>query len=95
MERNTWRHSGEPFLTPPGALLDATQAALQEITGAPAAPSTGGGTSDGRFIAPTGAQVIELGPVNASIHSIDEHVSVSSSSTLTCIYERILEKLLL
>jgi succinyl-diaminopimelate desuccinylase len=91
----TWRHSGEPFLTPPGTLLGATQAALQEITGATAAPSTGGGTSDGRFIARTGAQVVELGPVNASIHSIDEHVSVEELETLSQIYERILEKLLL
>ncbi|TFH49390.1 MAG: succinyl-diaminopimelate desuccinylase [Lysobacterales bacterium] len=91
----SWRHSGEPFLTPPGALLEATQAALQEITGAPAAASTGGGTSDGRFIARTGAQVVELGPVNASIHSIDEHVSVADLDLLSRVYERILEKLLL
>jgi succinyl-diaminopimelate desuccinylase len=91
----TWRHSGEPFLTPPGALLDAIQAAVQEITGAPATPSTGGGTSDGRFIARTGAQVVELGPVNASIHGIDEHVSVEELEMLSQIYERILEKLLL
>jgi succinyl-diaminopimelate desuccinylase len=91
----TWRHSGEPFLTPSGALLDATQAAVREITGAPATPSTGGGTSDGRFIARSGAQVVELGPVNASIHSIDEHVSVDDLEMLSRIYERILEKLLL
>lgn len=91
----TWRHSGEPFLTPPGALLDATQEAVQEVTGAAAVPSTGGGTSDGRFIARTGAQVIELGPVNASIHSIDEHVSVEELEVLSKIYECILEKLLL
>jgi succinyl-diaminopimelate desuccinylase len=91
----SWRHSGEPFLTAPGALLDATQAALREITGAPASPSTGGGTSDGRFIARTGAQVIELGPVNASIHSIDEHVRIADLDLLSRVYERILEKLLL
>ena len=90
-----WRHSGEPFLTRPGALLDAAQAAIQELTGAAAEPSTGGGTSDGRFIARTGAQVVELGPVNASIHSIDEHVSVEDLELLSRIYERILEKLLL
>ena len=89
-----WRHSGEPFLTTPGPLLDATQEALREITGAPATPSTGGGTSDGRFIARTGAQVIELGPVNASIHSIDEHVSIADLDLLSRVYERILEKLL-
>lgn len=91
----TWRHSGEPFLTTPGALLDATREAVHEITGATAAASTGGGTSDGRFIAQTGAQVVELGPVNASIHRIDEHVSVEDLETLSRIYERILEKLLL
>lgn len=90
----SWRHSGEPFLTRPGALLDATQGAVQEITGAAADPSTGGGTSDGRFIARTGAQVVELGPVNASIHSIDEHASVEELETLSRIYERILEKLI-
>lgn len=91
----TWRHSGEPFLTTPGALLDATREAVQEVAGTPATPSTGGGTSDGRFIARTGAQVVELGPVNASIHRIDEHVSVEELEILSRIYERILEKLLL
>ncbi len=91
----SWRHSGEPFLTAPGALLDAARDAVRELTGAPATPSTGGGTSDGRFIARTGAQVIELGPVNASIHRIDEHVSVDELEILSRIYERILEKLLL
>ncbi len=91
----TWRHSGEPFLSAPGALLDATKAAVQEVTSGAAVASTGGGTSDGRFIARTGAQVVELGPVNASIHSIDEHVGVEELETLSRIYERILEKLLL
>ena len=91
----TWRHSGEPFLTPKGPLLDAVQAAVREVTGDAAEPSTGGGTSDGRFIARTGAQVVELGPVNASIHSIDEHVSVEELEILSRIYERILERLLL
>ncbi len=91
----TWRHSGKPFLTTPGVLLDATREAVQEVTGAAATASTGGGTSDGRFIAPTGAQVIELGPVNASIHGVDEHVSVEELEMLSRVYERILEKLLL
>jgi len=91
----SWRHSGEPFLTTPGRLLDATRAAVQEVAGAAAIPSTGGGTSDGRFIARNGAQVVELGPVNASIHGIDEHVSVEELEMLSRIYERILEKLLL
>ncbi len=90
----TWRHSGEPFLTRPGALLDATRGAVREIGGVDATPSTGGGTSDGRFIAKTGAQVVELGPVNASIHKIDEHVGVDDLEILSRIYERILEKLL-
>ena len=62
----TWRHSGGPFLTRPGALLEAVTASVQEIAGYAPVPSTGGGTSDGRFIAPTGAQVVELGPVNAT-----------------------------
>ena len=91
----TWRHSGEPFLTTPGVLLDATREAVQEVTGTATTASTGGGTSDGRFIARTGAQVIELGPVNASIHGIDEHVSVEELEMLSRIYERILDKLLL
>ena len=91
----TWRHSGEPFLTTPGVLLNATREAVQEVTGAAATASTGGGTSDGRFIARTGAQVVELGPVNASIHAIDEHVSVEELEMLSRVYERILEKLLL
>jgi succinyl-diaminopimelate desuccinylase len=90
-----WRHSGEPFLTHPGALLDAVQGAVTEVTGESAEPSTGGGTSDGRFIARTGAQVVEFGPVNASIHSIDEHVRVEDLDTLSTIYERTLENLLL
>jgi succinyl-diaminopimelate desuccinylase len=91
----SWRHSGAPFLTPPGALLSATQTAVEELTGVSSLASTGGGTSDGRFIARNGAQVVELGPINASIHSIDEHVSVEDLDTLSRIYERILEKLLL
>ena len=91
----TWRHSGAPFVTRPGSLIATVQEALSELAGEPAELSTGGGTSDGRFIAPTGAQVVELGPVNASIHSIDEHVSVEELELLSRIYERILEKLLI
>jgi succinyl-diaminopimelate desuccinylase len=90
----TWRHSGEPFLTASGALLDATREAVHELSGVATTPSTGGGTSDGRFIAKTGAQVLELGPVNASIHKIDERVRVDDLEILSRIYERILEKLL-
>jgi succinyl-diaminopimelate desuccinylase len=89
-----WHTSGLPFLTESGALLDTTLEALQEVTGRQPELSTGGGTSDGRFIAPTGAEVIELGPVNATIHKIDECVKAEDLETLSVIYERIVEKLL-
>ncbi len=89
-----WRLSGNPFLTPDGVLVDATRAAIAEITGTDTRLSTAGGTSDGRFIAPTGAQVLELGPVNATIHQIDECVGVQELTRLARIYVRIFEKLL-
>ena len=89
-----WRHSGEPFLTTPDTLVDAVQAAIHQIIGIKAQLSTDGGTSDGRFIAPTGAQVIELGPVNATIHKINECVSVKDLDTLSLVYRRLLEILL-
>jgi succinyl-diaminopimelate desuccinylase len=89
-----WSLSGQPFLTPAGELVDATRQAVQDICGYRAELSTSGGTSDGRFIAPTGAQVLELGPQNASIHKIDEHVRVQDLDVLSRIYERILERLL-
>jgi succinyl-diaminopimelate desuccinylase len=89
-----WKLSGEPFLTPAGALLDAASDAIREITGRPTRLSTAGGTSDGRFIAPTGAQVLELGPVNATIHKVNECVPAGSVEQLSGIYERILEILL-
>ena len=89
-----WRHSGAPFLTEPAILVDAIQSAVQQITGCKPQLSTDGGTSDGRFIAPTGAQVVELGPVNATIHKINECVSVKDLDTLSLIYRRILEILL-
>lgn len=89
-----WKLSGQPFLTDRGALVDATVAAIKERTGADTQLSTAGGTSDGRFIAPTGAQVVELGPVNATIHKVDEHTSISQLDTLTGIYQRLLERLL-
>ena len=89
-----WRLSGNPFLTPDGDLVDVTRAAITEITGTDTRLSTAGGTSDGRFIAPTGAQVVELGPVNATIHQIDECVDVRDLTRLSRIYGRILEKLL-
>lgn len=90
----TWSLSGQPFLTPPGELVNAARAAIRATTGREAALSTGGGTSDGRFIAPTGAQVIELGPINASIHKINEHVRATDLDQLAEIYRDILERLL-
>lgn len=90
----TWRLSGHPFLTPKGELIDATQSAVMAVTGKPAQLSTAGGTSDGRFIAPTGAQVVELGPLNASIHKVNEQVACEDLDRLSSIYEKILEILL-
>ena len=89
-----WKLSGEPFLTPAGELVDAAGEAIRQLTGKPTRLSTSGGTSDGRFIAPTGAQVLELGPVNATIHKVNECVRADSVETLTMIYERILAILL-
>lgn len=89
-----WHLSGEPFLTAPGKLTDAVVQAVTEYRGAAPELSTGGGTSDGRFIAPAGTDVVELGPVNASIHKIDEHVKVADVIALTGLYRRILELLL-
>jgi succinyl-diaminopimelate desuccinylase len=89
----TWRHSGLPFLTTPGELVTATQQAIYEVCGYETRLSTAGGTSDGRFIAPTGAQVIELGPNNTTIHKINECVSVDELDSLSIIYQRVLEKL--
>lgn len=89
-----WRLSGNPFLTSQGELIDATHAAIKSICGFETLDDTGGGTSDGRFIAPTGAQVIELGPVNASIHKINEHIDLQDLETLSQIYQQILLNLL-
>ena len=89
-----WSESGSPFLTASGELLDAVRAAIVEETGYPTEAATTGGTSDGRFIAPTGAQIVELGPVNDSIHKIDEHVDVGELEQLSRIYQRVLERLL-
>ena len=90
-----WKLSGEPFLTPRGKLLDTVIAAVREVAGIEPEISTSGGTSDGRFIAPTGAEVIELGPVNCTIHKIDESVEVDDLLTLSEIYEQILQKSML
>ncbi|WP_434925961.1 succinyl-diaminopimelate desuccinylase [Shewanella sp. HL-SH4] len=89
-----WVFNGLPFLTGDGPLLEATKQSIREITGYDTDPQTTGGTSDGRFIAPTGAQVIELGPVNATIHKVNESVNIADLELLTLCYERILEKLL-
>ncbi|MFT2090678.1 succinyl-diaminopimelate desuccinylase [Paraglaciecola sp. 2405UD69-4] len=89
-----WTFNGQPFLTDSGDLVEATQQAIKHCTGRETTLSTAGGTSDGRFIAPTGAQVIELGPVNATIHKIDECVKMSDLETLADIYEDILQRLL-
>ena len=89
-----WRLSGHPFLTPAGVLVDAAKAAILETTGYPSTLSTSGGTSDGRFIAPTGAQVLELGPLNATIHQVNECVAVKDLDTLSAIYTGILQRIL-
>ncbi len=90
----SWRLSGHPFLTAEGELVEAASAAIREVMGLDTELSTAGGTSDGRFIAPTGAQVVELGPLNASIHKIDEHVRVEDLDALSRIYTGILKRLL-
>ena len=89
-----WHLSGEPFLTQPGRLIEAVSEAVEEHTGRVPELSTGGGTSDGRFISPAGADVVELGPISASIHKIDEHVRMEDVGALASMYRRILELLL-
>jgi len=89
-----WFLSGNPFYTPPGTLSNAVAKAVHNVTGLTPSFSTGGGTSDGRFIAPTGAQVVELGVVNASIHKVNEHVLVEDITRLQRIYARLMELLL-
>mgnify|MGYP003407255609 FL=1 len=89
-----WKLSGQPFLTPRGNLVDAAVQAIRSVTGRETELSTSGGTSDGRFIAPTGAQVLELGPVNKTIHQINECVAADDLDTLTAIYTQLLKNLL-
>ena len=89
-----WNLSGQPFLTERGELVEATVNAIQHICGYQTELSTAGGTSDGRFIAPTGAQVLELGPCNATIHKVNERVKADDLDTLSAIYEQILNNLL-
>lgn len=89
-----WILSGNPFLTAAGDLVDASREAIQAIMGYETELSTSGGTSDGRFIAPTGAQVVELGPCNATIHKINERVRAQDLDDLSSLYENILARLL-
>jgi succinyl-diaminopimelate desuccinylase len=89
-----WHLSGEPFLTESAELIDAVTDSIFEVMGIMPEQSTGGGTSDGRFIAPTGSQVVELGPCNATIHKSNERVRIEHIEKLSTIYQSILEKLL-
>jgi succinyl-diaminopimelate desuccinylase len=89
-----WHRGGEPFHTPEGPLRDAARATLAAVAGAPPEESTGGGTSDARFIAPLGAQCVEIGPVNASIHKVDEHVSIADLEALPGVYLDLIRRLL-
>ena len=88
-----WKLSGQAFLTQEGRLVDAAVASILDVTGIETELSTAGGTSDGRFIAPMGTQVVELGPVNASIHQVDENVNIADLDILTNIYQTLLAKL--
>jgi len=89
----TWHLSGKPFLTKRGALIDIVAASIKAVTGLDTECSTSGGTSDGRFIAPTGAQLLELGPCNATIHKVNENVRASDLDALSQIYEEVLIRL--
>ena len=89
-----WQLSGEPFLTRQGRLIEAASKAAREISGLSPELFTGGGTSDARFIAPWGAEVVEIGPINDSIHKLNEHVKVADLDRLSSIYERTLGQLL-
>lgn len=89
-----WELSGDPFVTRGGPLVDAVVGAIQEVAGITPDCNTGGGTSDGRFVAPSGTDVVELGPINASIHKLDEHVRIADLEPLAQMYEGILRRLL-
>ncbi|HIG64195.1 MAG TPA: succinyl-diaminopimelate desuccinylase [Methyloprofundus sp.] len=91
----SWRLSGNPFLTTGGALIEAAHTAIKKVTGLDTLDDTGGGTSDGRFIAPTGAEVIELGHLNESIHKINENIPVADIQPLSEIYEQLLIEILI
>jgi len=90
-----WMQSGAPFLSPRGGLVDALSAAVTSVTGVMPALSTGGGTSDGRFLATIAREVVEFGPVSGSIHGIDEHVPLADIAPLSAVYEQTIAALLL
>jgi len=92
--QTSWTLFGQPFLTEPGALVNACQNAIKSELNINAELSTSGGTSDGRFIVPTGAQVVELGPINATIHKVNECVGIDVPDQLSVVYQRILKELL-
>jgi succinyl-diaminopimelate desuccinylase len=89
-----WGRPAEPFLTPRGPLSQMLSAAIEAITGLTPELSTGGGTSDGRFLKDIAREVIEFGPINESIHKVDEHVLLADIAPLSLIYERVLSTLL-
>jgi len=89
-----WELSGQPFLTEKGPLVSAATSAIKKVMGKEPELSTSGGTSDGRFIAPTGAQILELGPINTSIHKVNEYVSINDLNQLSTIYEYIINTLI-
>lgn len=89
-----WKDAGRPFLTRGHALVDAAREAVRAELGVEPRLDTGGGTSDGRFIAPTGAEVVELGPLNATIHQVDERVAIADLERLTAVYQRLIARLL-
>jgi succinyl-diaminopimelate desuccinylase len=89
-----WSISGRPFMTPRGTLTEALAASIKAVNGVTTELSTTGGTSDGRFIADICREVAELGPVNASIHKLNEHVEIAAIDTLKDIYRGVLERLL-
>ncbi len=91
----TWHLSGAPFLTLGGRLVETTSAVLTETLGVTPERSTGGGTSDGRFIAPCGVELLEFGPHNATIHKVDECVPVAELDALSTAYRTVLERMLL
>lgn len=89
-----WWHTGQPFLTRRGKLIEAAEQVIRGLTGLTPEPFTGGGTSDARFLAPWGAEVVEIGPINETIHKLDEQVRVADLEPLSAIYEGLLERLL-